>query len=587
MAIPKIIHQTCISPLELSPELAPFVERVAALHPGWEHRLYGDDESRAAVERIFPALLPLYDASLPIQKADIFRVAAIYGDGGFYLDTDVELRLPLDGLREFRAVFGEEMTLSPEDAARRGLESPLRIGNYAFGGEPGHPFLLRILEGMAGEAERAIAAEDDILESTGPGLVTAVYLKHRAALKDVVILRNHDRVCQICRAVSCNFGNYAAHAHVGSWRWEGLKGRAAPGDGGPRRIDPEALDALRRDIADRISAGGRKPDEGILVLDIYTGVPPFDGLSTVFKRASEIGPMVRDTSGMSGKKVLLCYMPDVHEKRLSPANTNVIYTTYESTRIPGRWVQRINEHYDHCIVPHPYVKKTFAESGVKAPIEVIHQGFTRHRRMPERQRGAGNGIFRIGFLGVPYPRKNLFKLYQACVDLLDEIPGLRLAIHSSKLFDGLYTKEIALVASSPFVEWTQGTLDEDGTSEWYAKLSCYVFPSSGEGWSFTPRESLYLGIPTLITDIPVHDELVRSGYYKVIPAGEMVRAVSDQEDSGEWNSIAASDIREAIREVHFNYGRYLVAALQGAAWIENKWTNESSQQRILEFMRSL
>src|SRR5690606_22120247 len=119
----------------------------------------------------------------------------------------------------------------------------------------------------------------------------------------------------------------------------------------------------------------------------------------------------------------------------SSANTNVIYTTYESTRIPGRWVRSINDHYDHCIVPHPFIKKTFAESGVKAPIEVIQQGFTRHRRLPERQRGAGNGIFRIGFLGIPYPRKNLFKLYQACVDLLDEIPGLRLAVHSSKLFD--------------------------------------------------------------------------------------------------------------------------------------------------------
>ncbi|MCA9810363.1 MAG: glycosyltransferase [Candidatus Dadabacteria bacterium] len=587
MAIPKIIHQTCISPVGLSPELAPFVEKVAALHPEWEHRLYGDDESRAAVERIFPALLPLYDASAPIQKADIFRVVAVYGDGGFYLDTDVELRLPLDDLCEFRAVFGEETTLSPEDAARRGLESPLRIGNYAFGGEPGHPFLLRILEGMAGEAERAIAAEDDILESTGPGLVTAVYIKHRAALKDVVILRNYDRMCPMCRTVSCSFGNYAGHAHVGAWRWEGLKGRAAPGDGGPRRIDPAALDALRRDIAGRISADGRNPDEGIVVLDVYPGVPPFDGLSTVFERASEIGPMVRDTSGMSGKKVLMAYMPDSEEQRLSSANTNVIYTTYESTRIPGRWVRSINDHYDHCIVPHPFIKKTFAESGVKAPIEVIQQGFTRHRRLPERQRGAGNGIFRIGFLGIPYPRKNLFKLYQACVDLLDEIPGLRLAVHSSKLFDEMFTKEIALIASSPFVEWTQGTLDEDDTSEWYARLSCYVFPSSGEGWSFTPRESLYLGIPTLITDIPVHDELVRSGYYKVIPAGEMVQAISDKEDLGEWNSVAVGDIRDALGDVHSNYGRYLVAALQGASWIENKWTNESSQQRLLEFMRSL
>ena len=587
MAIPKIIHQTCRDAAGLSEELAAFVKKTAALHPGWEHRLYGDDECRAAVERIFSALLPLYDASTPIQKADIFRVVAVFGDGGFYLDTDVECRLPLDDLCEFRAVFGEETTLSPGEAARRGLESPLRIGNYAFGAEPGHPFLLRILEGMAGEAGRAIAADDDVLESTGPGLVTAVYVKHRAMLKDVVILRNYDRECPICRTVSCNFGNYAALAHVGAWRREGRKGRAAPGQGGTRRMDPGALDARRRDIARRISADGAAADEGILVLDIYDEVPSFDGLSTVFGRITGIGRMERDTSGMSGKKVLLAYMPDVHERKLSPGNTNVIYTTYESTRIPGRWTERINAYYDHCIVPHPYIKKTFAESGIKAPIEVIQQGFTRHRRLPERQRGAGNGIFRIGFLGVPYPRKNLFKLYQACVDLQKEIPGLRLAVHSSRLFDEMFTKEIAIIANTPFVEWTQGTLDEDGVSEWYARLSCYVFPSSGEGWSFTPRESLYLGIPTLITDIPVHDELVSAGYCKVIPVSGVEEANIPGEICGGWNTVTVKDIREAVADVYSNYGRYLMTALRGAAWIENKWTNESSQQRLLEFMRSL
>ncbi len=127
----------------------------------------------------------------------------------------------------------------------------------------------------------------------------------------------------------------------------------------------------------------------------------------------------------------------------------------------------------------------------------------------------------------------------------------------------------------------------DGISEWYAKLSCYVFPSSGEGWSFTPRESLYLGIPTLITDIPVHGELVSSGYYKVIPVSGSEQAEDLGEICGEWNTISVKDIREAIADVYSNYGMHLVTALQGAAWIENKWTNESSQQRLLEFMRSL
>lgn len=585
MAIPKIIHQTCKSPGELSPDLAAFVERMAALHPGWEHRLYGDAECRAAVERIFPALLPLYDAALPIQKTDIFRVAAVYGDGGFYLDTDVECRIPLDDLSEFRAVFGEETTLSPEEAAARGLESPLRVGNYAFGSEPGHPFLLGIIEGMAARAGREIKAEEDILESTGPGLVTAVYTKYGRGMKDVVILPNKDRTCPVCGAVSCHFGNYAVHAHAGSWRWEHVKGRAAPG--GPGRMGGAELDALRRDIALRRCAGGGERDDDIRLLDVYGDGPPFDGLSTVFGRAAALFRKERDTSGTSGKKVLMAFMAGDHEVNLSPRNTNVIYTTFETTRIPSIWVRRINEHYHRCIVPHGYVRETFLASGVNVPIEVIHQGFTRHRRLPERARGAEKGIFRIGFMGVPYARKNLFKLYQACADLVKEIPGLRLAVHSSLLFDHLYTKEVVLIANSPFVEWTQGTLDEDGASEWYARLSCYAFPSSGEGWSFTPRESLYLGIPTLITDIPVHDELVSSGYYKVIPVSGVEEAEAMGEICGEWSTVSVKDIREAIAGVYSNYGMHLVTALRGAAWIENRWTNESSQQRLLEFMRSL
>lgn len=585
MAIPKIIHQTCKNPAELSAELVPFVERVAALHPGWEHRLYGDDECRAAVERIFPAVLPLYDASAPIQRADIFRIVAVYGDGGFYIDTDVYCRVPLDDLREFRSVFGEETTLSPEETAKRGLETPLRVGNYAFGSEPGHPFLLRIIEGMAVQAGREITTEEDILESTGPGLVTTIYTECRDELKDVVIIPNKDRTCPVCRALSCHFGNYAVHAHAGSWRWENLKGRAAPSPG-PRRISGEDLDALRRDVALRKSAE-RIRDDNIYLLDVYGDDPPFDGLSTVFVRASALFRRERDTSGMSGKKVLMAFMPGHCEDRLSLENTNVIYTTFETTRIPSEWVKIINTYYRHCIVPHNYMKETFLASGVKAPIDVIHQGFTRHRRLPETARGAEKGVFRIGFLGVPYVRKNLFKLYQACVDLVKEIPGLRLAVHSSVLYDHLYTKEIALMAHSPFVEWTDGTLDEEGTLEWYSRLSCYVFPSSGEGWSFTPRESLYLGVPTLITDIPVHDELVSSGYYKVIPVSGVEEVKVSGEVCGEWNTVAVSDVKAAVLDVYSNYGLHFVTAMKGAAWIENKWTNESSQQRVLELMRSL
>jgi glycosyltransferase involved in cell wall biosynthesis len=451
-----------------------------------------------------------------------------------------------------------------------------------FGSEPGHPFLLRILRKMAEESRREILNENDVLESTGPGLVTTVYHDCRDELRDVVLLRNIDRMCPVIEAVSCHFGNYARHHHGASWRWEGEWGNPALKPPQTERVPA----AVREDAMQKIDGEIDKiaVPEDIYVLRVYKEMP-YDGLTTVYNRSNVIGRVVTDTRNLRGKKVLVPAMAPFFTKRISPENLNAVYTTFETTKIPDFWTEALNKHYHYCIVPHEYMKEVFGASGVRIPSTVIQQGFTRYdrglRAKPE------SGVFRIGFLGVPYNRKNLFKVYQACVNLLGKIPGLRLTVHSAMFIDYLYTPEVALMENSPFVEWTWGAMTEEQTSEWYGRLSCYVFPSSGEGWSFTPRESLYMGIPTLLTDIPVHKEIIDSGYCKVIPVSGKEDARYEGNKSGQWDRVSVGDIEDAIWDVYQNYGIYLIRAMQGSYWIENKWTNESSQQRLLEFMRSL
>ena len=191
------------------------------LHPDWEYNFYDDDACRKAVEQYPPAFLPIYDSASVIQKTDIFRIVVVYGEGGFYLDMDIECLRPLDDLCEFRCVFGEEITLSEEEAERLCHRDRLRVANYMFGSESGHPFLLRLLRRIAMESRREIHNEEDVLESTGPGLVTTVYRDTREELRDVVLLRNIDRTCVVAGGVSCHFGNYAKHHHEGTWRWIG------------------------------------------------------------------------------------------------------------------------------------------------------------------------------------------------------------------------------------------------------------------------------------------------------------------------------------------------------------------------------
>lgn len=581
MSIPRIIHQTFKSE-EIPLEYSLYRENLISLHPGWEYKFYDDDACRKAVMKYFPEFLPIYDRATVIQKTDIFRVAVVYGEGGFYLDMDVECLNPLDDLCEFRCVLGEELTLNAEHAARLGHRDRLRVANYMFGSEPGHPFLLRILKRMAWESRREILTENDILESTGPGLVTAVYHDCKDMLRDVVLLPNIDRECPLTGGVGCHFGNYGRHHHMASWRWEDGKEPLEYAGGVVAKVSEAEAADVRRAVDSKIAA--IRIPEDIYILRTFTD-GAFDGLTTVYERTARIGAVIDDTSHLDGKKVLVAGMPAHYTDKLSRKNTNVVYTTFETTKIPYFWSEALNKHYHYCIVPHAYMKEVFSDSGVRIPVEVIQQGFTRHNRAYRIK--PPTDVFRIGFIGVPNDRKNLFKLYQACVNLFPRIPELRLAVHIATLFGWMYSPLLGLIENTPFVEWTEGCVTEDEISRWYADLSCYVFPSSGEGWSFTPRESLYLGIPTLLTDIPVHKEITESGYCRVIPVRGKEKATYEGNTYGLWDRVNVGDIEDAIWDVYQNYGSYLIRAMQGGRWIENRWTNESSQQRLLEFLRSL
>jgi mannosyltransferase OCH1-like enzyme len=584
MAIPKIIHQTDKTK-DIPEKHKAFQQKLIELHPDWDYRYYDDEECRNFVIQNFPYFIPIYDSySSNIQRVDLFRIIAVYKMGGFYVDLDIECFNKIDDLCEYNCVFGEEKRLTKEEIIQFGHKDSVRVANYMFGSRPNHPFLLHILEAMTLASRRNIKTENDVLESTGPGLITTVYFNFKDRYPDVVLLPNKDRVCAnpFCRDISCHFGNYARHFHDGSWRWERNWGDVKNSPQEEKKPTQKQINILIKEIDSSIKKIGN-PDR-IFILKTYNDIS-HNGLSSVFYRLSKIGSVVDDTKHLDNRKVLVGGTPNLYLENLSSQNINVVYTAFESTRLPDFWTKGINNYYNYCIVPHDYIKKVFLDSGVEIPIEIIHPGFARYKRM--RRNMNIEKAFRIGFLGIPLKRKNLNKLFKACRNLLRKVPGLKLAIHVSKHHNWLYKADVDALKSASFVEWSEGYLSEDEMTKWYSRLSCLVFPSGGEGWSFTPRESLYLGVPTIISDIPIHSELVESGYYKVIPIKGLEDAEFEESVSGQWHTVETGAIENSILDVYQHYGHVQIQALKGSKWIENKWSNESTQQRILSFLTSI
>lgn len=253
--IPKVIIQT--GPADLPLRVRAAMKSVRLLHPDFECMFFDDERVTAFIEEQRTEWRDAYQSfAFKIQRYDFFRYLAVYRYGGFYLDLDVLLAEDLTTLVSSECVFPfEELTDSKFfwDCFRMDWQ----IGNYAFGAEPGHPFLLAIIENclrakqdrnwvkpMIKWIPKPFYDEFYVLNTTGPGLVSRTFAENPALAGRVSIVSPDD-----VRDPGTwhQFGNFGVHDMVGSWRgresllsvrlrriWEGWRYRRTLANGRSR-----------------------------------------------------------------------------------------------------------------------------------------------------------------------------------------------------------------------------------------------------------------------------------------------------------------------------------------------------------------
>lgn len=138
--------------------------------------MWDDTASVEFVEKYFPEYLQAYQ-SFPydVQRTDFLRLAFVYVFGGFYMDLDMVPILPLDGLLGHSLVLSEEKTIDKAEQQKLSLKYRVRIASYMFGGEARHPFLRYVLDAMALRSTIKVETQQEVLDVTGPGLLTDSY----------------------------------------------------------------------------------------------------------------------------------------------------------------------------------------------------------------------------------------------------------------------------------------------------------------------------------------------------------------------------------------------------------------------------
>mgnify|MGYP006129733083 CR=1 FL=1 len=265
--------------------------------------------------------------------------------------------------------------------------------------------------------------------------------------------------------------------------------------------------------------------------------------------------------------------PDYYTDKIDKNKFNIIILPFESSMIPDKWINTINRYYNVCITTHSFLYNSFKNSGLHIPLYVVNQYYIRYNINKEIKNNNIRKCFKIGInCSTLVKRKNLENIIIACNNLLNKI-NIKLYIHVSFDYFGLLDK----INIPDYAILSNKTKTADELAKWYSNLDCYIYPSFGEGWSMTPRESLYLSIPTIISDIPAHDELVQSGYYKVLYSDNKRNSYYEflNDTCGEWKYFNDKIIEFAIIDVYENYKKYKNLAKLGSDWIKPKWTKNA------------
>lgn len=175
--IPRIVSQTWKS-AELPVEAARLVAGWRRHNPEFDFRFYDDAACRALMAEVFPQHLAAYEAlPHPVMRADVFRYAVVYRDGGLYADIDMECLKPVAPvLAGGSCILSIEAHLGATRQAELGYASGTQIANCIFAAVPGHDFFRRAVE----RCFALFAACDPALpvpveDITGPRMLTRLF----------------------------------------------------------------------------------------------------------------------------------------------------------------------------------------------------------------------------------------------------------------------------------------------------------------------------------------------------------------------------------------------------------------------------
>ena len=254
------------------------------------------------------------------------------------------------------------------------------------------------------------------------------------------------------------------------------------------------------------------------------------------------------------------------------------YSMIETTAIPPKWVEKINQYFDAVLVPDEFLVEVYEKSGVKKPIFVVPLPVDMEHMLDQPLKSKRNEVFTFLNVGSISLRKNHLRLVESFHKAFGNRDEVKLVISARFVKKQAYNDLVNYLQFHKIsnIEISKKTIDKSEYLKLLQSADCYINVSTGEGFSIPPREAMALGIPVIISNNTAQRTIAKSNLAVSVESDIEVPDYNDflKLYSGISFQTDANKIAASMLYVYNNYDELLKKSSNMRQWVKKYHFNE-------------